>query len=397
MEEKSKVIFDEAAKESAQYILENFWILREKEPEIYQQIRQRENVLKNFFLEKMGLNLIVHRQFVKLEKFPIEPETWMGIEKFTQVRDYVLFSCLMAFLEGKNVDEQFLLSDLCEELSSIHPSIEGLDWTHYEHRKSLVRVLQAAADIYLVRTVDGDISDFNYSENNEVLYEVPIVARYFLRSFPKDLTTFKNAKDFLNIEDLNSEEQLGVKRRQRVYRKLFLTPVMYINENNDPDFLYLRNYRNRIREDVEKHTDFSFELYRNAALLTIEEKKAMYTLFPDNKAISDIVLQFANMVREEKNSNAISLQLDGTLHLTPVDFQKWVSKCKDYYGHGWSKQYRELIVSETARELIAVLVDWQMADILDETGVIRLKPLLVRVVGKYPVDFSKGGDSDEEN
>lgn len=53
MDDKSRG-FDETAKEGAQYLLERFWILREKEPEIYQQIRRRENALKNFFLEKMG-------------------------------------------------------------------------------------------------------------------------------------------------------------------------------------------------------------------------------------------------------------------------------------------------------------------------------------------------------
>lgn len=397
MDDKAKTNFDETAKEGAQYLLEKFWILREKEPQIYQQIRLRENVLKNFFLDKMGLNLIVHRQFIKLEKFPLEAEPWMGINNFLQVRDYVLFSCLMAFLEGKNVDEQFLLSDLCEELKSIFPSQEELDWTHYEHRKSLVRVLQTATDLDLVRTVDGDITDFSYSENNEVLYEVPLVARYFLRSFPKDLTAFKGIEDFLNIEDLNTEEQTGVKRRQRVYRKLFLTPVMYSNGNNDPDFLYLRNYRNRIREDVEKLSDFKFELFRNAALLTADEKKAVYTLFPDNKAISDIVLQFATLVREEKEQEEIPLQYDGTLRLTKADFQKWVGKCKEKYGKGWSKQYREATVSETARELLAVLIDWQMASLDKETRVISLRPLLARTIGKFPADFTKGGDGIEES
>jgi hypothetical protein len=48
MDDKSRG-FDETAKEGAQYLLERFWILREKEPEIYQQIRRRENALKNFF------------------------------------------------------------------------------------------------------------------------------------------------------------------------------------------------------------------------------------------------------------------------------------------------------------------------------------------------------------
>jgi uncharacterized protein (TIGR02678 family) len=395
MDDKSRG-FDETAKEGAQYLLERFWILREKEPEIYQQIRRRENALKNFFLEKMGLTLIVHRQFVKLEKFPVEPEPWMGIENFTTIRDYVLFACLMAFLEGKNVDEQFLLSDLCEEIKSIYPPFEELDWTHYEHHKSLVRALQTASDQDLVKTVDGDIGGFSFSESNEVLYEVPLVARYFLRSFPKELTGFNTIDDFLNIDDLTSGEQLGLKRRHRIYRKLFLSPVMYSSGNNDPDFLYLRNFRNRIRDDVEKHTDFTFELYRNAALLTTEEKRAIYTLFPDNKAINDIVLQFAKLVREEKENEDIPLQDDGSLCLSPVDFSKWAAKCFARYSHGWSKQYREATSKELRQDLLAVLVDWQMAEINEDTGVIALKPLLARITGDYPPDFPEGGEKNSK-
>lgn len=395
MEENLKA-FDDIAKESAQYLLEKFWILREKEPEIYQQIRGRENTLKNLFLEKMGLNLVTHRQFIKLEKFPIDPRPWMGIESFLSTRDYVIFTSVMAFLEGKNVDEQFLLSDLCEELKAIYPADEELDWTHYEHRKSLVRVLQTAAELDLIKTVDGDISDFGFSENSEVLYEVPLVSRYFLRSFPKDLTGLNSIDDFLNIDDLTSGEQTGVKRRHRVYRQLFLSPIMYSSSSNDPDFLYLRNFRNRIREDVEKHTDYNFELYRNAALLTTEEKRAVYTLFPDNKAISDIVLQFAKLIREEKEKEDIPLQYDGSLCLTPVDFSKRVAKCSELFSHGWSKQYREATQKELVKALLATLIDWQMAEVDEHTGVIALKPLLARTIGDYPKDFPKGGEKENE-
>lgn len=294
------------------------------------------------------------------------------------------------------LDEQFLLSDLCEEIKSIYPPFEELDWTHYEHRKSLVRVLQTASDHDLVKTVDGDIGGFSFSENNEVLYEVPLVARYFLRSFPKELTGFNTIDDFLNIDDLTSGEQQGVKRRHRIYRKLFLSPVMYSNGNNDPDFLYLRNFRNRIRDDVEKHTDFTFELYRNAALLTTEEKRAIYTLFPDNKAINDIVLQFAKLIREEKENGDIPLQDDGSLCLSPVDFSKWAAKCCALYSHGWSKQYREATSKELHQDLLAVLVDWQMAEINEDTGVIALKPLLARTIGDYPQDFPEGGEKNSQ-
>lgn len=79
MNEKAENGFDERACEALGYLLGQFWILREKEPEKYQLVRDRERVLRGYLLDKLGLNLIVHRHFAKLEKVPVVPQVWMGI------------------------------------------------------------------------------------------------------------------------------------------------------------------------------------------------------------------------------------------------------------------------------------------------------------------------------
>ncbi len=385
---RKKQEFDEIAREAAEHLLEQFWVLRENQPEVYQLIREREYALRNYFVDKLGYHLIVHRYFAKLEKIPADPEVWMGINSFKAIRDYSILCCLLAYLESKNVDEQFLLTNLCEELQGLYPGEESLEWNNYEHRKSLVRVMQKVTELGVVRVVDGDIAGFNFIETHEVLYEVPIVARYFMRSYPKDLLQFKNKQELLEAEWAGIEEGSGMRRRHRVYRQLFLSPAMYTAGSRDPDFLYLRNFRNRIREDLEKHTDFQFELYRNTAFLTLPERKARLNLFPENKAIADIAMQFASYVRERKQAEDIPLQYDGSLSLMPVDYENWVEEVKKRFGKGWSKQYREALVSETARDLLEYLLSWKMATRDEETGVISLLPLLVRIIGNYPADLN---------
>ena len=386
--EKQKKQFDEVAKEGAEYLLEQFWVLRDREPEKYQLIREREHALRNYFLDKMGYRLIVHRHFAKLEKIPVRPESWMGIADFKEPRDYALFCCLLAYLEGKSLDDQFLLSDLCEELQALFPGEDALDWTHYEHRKSLVRVLRFSENVALLRLVDGNVEEFSLAENHEVLYEVPVVSRYFMRSYPKDLFQFENTEDILQAEWSEVEgEQKGVKRRHRVYRQLFLSPVMYSQGVQDEDFLYLRNFRPRIREDIEKHTDFQFELYKNAAMLTLQERKNRFDLYPANKAINDIALQFADLICREQQEDDIPLQFDGSIGLTQIDFARRVELCKKAFGKGWSKQYREASISETAKDLFNLLAEWKMVSKDQETGIISLKPLMARVVGRYPKDY----------
>ncbi|MBS4025140.1 MAG: TIGR02678 family protein [Clostridia bacterium] len=390
-QDRKKQEFDETARDAAEHLLEQFWILRDEQPEVYQMVREREHALRTYFMDKLGFHLIVHRYFAKLEKIPAEPEDWMGIEVFKEVRDYSILCCLLAYLESKNVDEQFLLTDLCEELQSLYPDEEGLNWTHYEHRKSLVRVLQKTAELGVVKLVDGDITGFSYAESYEVLYEVPLVSRYFMRSYPKDFYLFNSKEELLEVEWIGSGENSGVRRRHRVYRQLILSPGMYASGSNDPDFLYLRNFRNRIVGDLEKHTDFQFELYRNTALLTMPERKARLTLFPDNKAIADITLQFAGYVRERQQKDEIPLQYDGSIYIMPVDYGKWIGDLKEHFGKGWSKQYREALVVETARDLLEYMVSWKMASQDKETGVISLRPLLVRIMGDYPEDYDEAG------
>jgi len=256
-------------------------------------------------------------------------------------------------------------------------------------------VLRFSEDVAIVKLVDGNVEEFGLAENHEVLYEVPVVSRYFMRSYPKDLFHFESKEEILQAEW--SEEEggsKGVKRRHRVYRQLFLSPAVYSQGPQDEDFLYLRQYRPRIREDIEKHTDFQFELYKNVAMLTLQERKNRFDLFPSNKAICDIALQFANLMRKEQKEEDIPLQFDGSIALTQVDFERRVDQCKNSFGKGWSKQYREASVSETAKDLYKLLEEWQMASRDKETGVISLQPLLARVVGKYPKDFN---DSSADN
>lgn len=397
---KQKQQYDETAQEAAETLLEQLWVIREKEPEIYQMIRERENELRNYFFDKLGYRLFVHRHFAKLEKIPAEPEPWMGIQSFQHPRDYTLLSLLLAFLEGKTVDEQFLLSELIEEMKGLNPIQGELDWNHYEHRKSLVRVLQFAQEHGILETIDGDIEAFHFIENNEVLFEVPIISRYFMRSYPKDLFQFNSIEELLEAEWIGEDENAGLKRRHRIYRKLLLSPVTYSIGPNDPDFLYLRNYRNRIREDIEKHTSFQFELYKNAAMLTLPEKKAAFTLFPDNRAIVDITLQFAHIVRNLKEEEDIPLQYDGNILLTLTDFEHWVRLTQDQFGAGWSKYYREATMKQITKDLLEILEEWKMAAKDEETGTIRLLPLLARVAGQYPRDFiqhnGEEGDANEQ-
>lgn len=383
MEQKE---FDEKAQTALRILMERFWILRLEDSESYQLIREREKVLKRYIHDKLGFDFIVHQHFIKLEKIPVETKNWMGIQAFQEPRDYALFCCGLAFTENRSVDEQFLLSEICEDVKDLYSGEVALDWTNYNHRRSLIRAVKQMETLSILKVVEGEIDQFAMNEEQEVLYEITIYARYFMRSYPKDLFEYESKEDILAEEWKRHEQD---ERRKRVYRKLMISPVVYREDEDDPDFTYIRNYRNRLKDDVEEHTNYRLEIFKNAAMLVTEERKQELTTFPNQKAIADVVLHFASYLREheaEFKPNEL-----GNIHISQAKLEQTVRDLHTQYGEGWSKQYREGTIQATVKDLKDMLRLWEMIAIDYDTNTYVLRPLLGRVAGHYPKEWEKEG------
>jgi uncharacterized protein (TIGR02678 family) len=376
--------FDEKAKEGLNILFERFWVLREHEPEAYRLIREREKVLTRYIDEKFGYRLIIHRHFIKLEKTPVDPKAWMGIEDFQKPMEYALFCCSLAFLEEKAVNEQFLLSNLCEAVQGYYPGELGVDWTNYEHRKSFIRVIRFLTAHYLLETIEGETDRFAHDEEQEVLYEATVYSRYFMRSYPKDLFQYNSMTDIMRAE---WEQHTDGERRKRVYRQLLLSPVVYRKEQEDADFYYIRNMQRRLREDLESHTSFQLEVFKNAAMLTMAENKSMFTLFPGQKAIHDLILQLAGILREQAEQYPPDEW--GEIHLTPGEWDSLIRQLKKRFESGWSKAYRTAAEKVIGAELVNAMEEWEMIDRDRDTGLWVIRPLLGRIIGAYPEDFDE--------
>jgi uncharacterized protein (TIGR02678 family) len=79
------------------------------------------------------------------------------------------------------------LESLVSSLFTYDVATAALNWENYEHRRSLIRALRFTAEMGAVRLVEGDNEQFALQRESEALYEVTLLARYVLRSYPKDL------------------------------------------------------------------------------------------------------------------------------------------------------------------------------------------------------------------
>lgn len=371
--------FEEKTSEALMILFENFWILRRDDPEVYQLIREHEHELKRYVMDKFGFDLIVHQHFIKLEKIPVESKAWMGMQEFKEPMDYALFCCGLAFTESRSVDDQFLLSHICEEIKELYPGEMDLDWTVYTHRKSLIRAMHKLVDLGILKVVDGEIDEFHKDEEYEVLYEVTIYARYFMRNYPDQLFHYQTSDDILESEWKRHTQDA---RRKRVYRKLFFSPVVYRKEKEDPDFLYIRNFRSRLSDDIEEHSPYRLEVFKNAAMLVMDERRQRHTLFPDQKGVTTVLLHMAAALRE--NINTYDRNEIGEIRMTSFELEEWVKQVQETAGAGFSKAHREATVSSLVKTVTEAMEEWEFGYPEGEGFVVR--PGFGRLTGHYDKD-----------
>lgn len=376
--------------EELQLLLENFWILREENKEYYYKIRDQEAHLKPFLEEKLGYKLIINSHMVKLEKVPGEAEAWMGIEDFRSPMDYAFLCLILAFLEDKNSEEQFVLSNITEYIQATYPGDEKVDWTLFSHRKALVRVLNFMTNMGMIKVNDGQQDRFSQDEETEVLYENTGVSGYFLRSFGRELGSSPDTGDWLNDEWLEGDLNRGNLRRFRVYRKLMLSPVVYNQGAEDQDFLYIKNYRNTLQRDFEEYLDAKLHVHKNCAFLIYPRSSNLKSFFPDIRNISDIILQLGGLLRDKIKNGEITIRLDDTIELTQSDFYDLILEVRKEFKVGWYKSYRELSPDKLVQEVTETMMSWKMLERDEKLRSIKILPIVGKFTGTYPDNFEKG-------
>lgn len=368
-------------------LLENYWIIKDEDKELYYSIKDSLAEHKNFLNEKLGYHIIVNSNLIKLEKLPGKAEQWMGMQDFDSTMEYAFLCLLLMFLEDMERQEQFVLSNITEFIQGNYPEEENIDWTLFKHRRSLVKTLRFASSIGFIKINDGDEQRFTSDENEEVLYESTGISRYFVRNFTSNIQDYSSYMDMEqeNLDDIDVDR--GILRRQRVYRRLLMSPIIYNEGPDDPDYAYIKNFRNIIENDFEKNLDLTVHIHRNGASIILPESHAFKDVFPSSKTISDIVLQMNLLIREYIKSHTIILEKDDRSTISAAIFESMVRKLKDENSIGWSKEYRQMSIDRLILDILKYMEDFNMLEIINRGREIRLLPLIGKIAGAYSKDF----------
>lgn len=163
-------------------------------------------------------------------------------------RDYCLFCAVLAFLEDKEEQEQFLLSELVDMLELQLKDVMDVDWTSFTQRKSLVRVLQFCENMRLLEAYEESSDNIVSSIGKEILYENTGLSRYMAVNFAYSIADFRSWEDFEMQQNEESGADRGHYRINRVYRQMTTAPALYWSQSDNPDSIYLKNQRQWIQK-----------------------------------------------------------------------------------------------------------------------------------------------------
>ncbi|MEW6697486.1 MAG: TIGR02678 family protein [Bacillota bacterium] len=370
-------------------LLNRPWVTKAEDPELYQTIRTHYQELRDWFQEYCGFSLLLTRQLARLEKFPGQAHAWMGLELLRDPLDYALFTFCLWYLESKNETDQFLLTEMIEDIKNhLAGSDTSLDFTLYHHRQSMYRALKQLKELQVLVAVDGDEAEWARVGNDKnVLFECSVLSRYVLRHFPKDLTTYQTPASLGELTYPEDQEGQLRRRRHRIYRRLLQEPAVYDWDWSQDERYYVLTQRHTILEHLSVRFGLEGQRYREGLILFYPDHSAEMELFPTAKNISDLVLLLAGEIRRLLDQPGTGIYTDerGCIPLTLAELEGFLLRLREKHKSLWSQQLRQAKSNELAQELLEHLTGWGLATV-HSGQTVSLHPALGRWNGNYFTD-----------
>lgn len=359
------------------------WIIKKENPKLYYQIKDSAKEIQNKLQDKFGYSLIINPHLIKLEKLAGKPEIWMGIESFKSIQEYQMFCYILMFLEDKDDEEQFVLSSLSEFIQVQFPEGE-IEWTSFRVRKHLVSVIKYCLKMKILIQDDGNEDYFLKDASSEVLYENTGISRYYMRNFTRDIMEFQQPSEFLQSEYFDQDEDRGIIRRQRVYRRLMLSCGIYRGSDHSSieDFNYIRNYRRNIENDFASLFQCDFHLHSSSAYLSIADDCSMGKVFPFyNNCICDLLLISHEAIQKRVKSGQYALE-EYEIVCLPLDiYRNLLKKITKLNFENLPKKYREEGLEKTAEMILQMALTYGFIEITEE--LVYVYPIAGKVIGHY--------------
>lgn len=367
-------------------LFEKNMIIKENEEELYYKVKtELDTETQAFIRDKLGYKLIINQYLIKLEKIPGLPQKFMGIIEFSKKIEYVFLCLILIYLETKHKREQFILSEMIDYIKNFQGSIDNLeekiDFNITKQRQSMVTVLKYIKNQGFIKLYEGSEDKFSENAENDILYEVTGISKYFVRLFNTNINNCNNYSEIIENEKLGLNQDSGIERTHRVFRRLVTEAVIYNEENMESDFQYVKQYKRRLEYQLENIMNLKLEVNKNAAYVVASNGKRV---FPGTKGLSDVVLFMNTELRNKVKNNFLTTD-NYKYFINDIDFTNILNDVKEKYGFGFSKEHLNSSNNELKKNVINYMEDFDMLRKVNDGYYIM--PIVFKITGKYPSDL----------
>lgn len=359
-------------------LLSKRWIIKKHDPSLYYTIKDNLKEIKKTMQEKFGYIITINPHLIKLEKIPGFAEPWMGITEFMSIHEYQMLCYILMFLEDKEREEQFVLSSLTDFLKAQRED-DPFDWTVFTTRRQLVRVIKYCIKQNMIVTTEGDEDTYAKDMETEILYENTGTSHYFMRNFMIDIMQLHTPEEFQESEWLHMDEDRGIIRRQRVYRKLLLSPGVYREENNSEDFAYIRHYYHQIESDFSSYFPCELHLHSSGAYLNLLDECTMGKTFPFHNTLSDVILFIHHQIRKQVKNKSIQLEQYEQIQMPYGSFSTLCQTVIKKHLMYLPKKYQEMDIQHLCTLVMNEMETLGFLTIKNDT--VKLYPIIGKVIG----------------
>ena len=125
-----------------------------------------------------------------------------------------------------------------------------------------------------------------------------------------------------------------------------MSPAVYSEGSDDPDYIYIRNQRSLLGRDIEELLDSQLHVHKNGAFVILDPGKNFKDVFPSKKSVSDIVLQLNTHIVNLLKSGELEKREDDIINVSKARFVRFLEDIRGIHLSGWSKVYREMALDK---------------------------------------------------
>lgn len=374
-------------------------VILSRQVEVYRLVNRHYRALQTWHEQHTGWRVQRSASVIRLIRHLSSATPGYLYERLKEPHDFACLTWILWFAEnrqltGRGNDQQFLLSQLAEQIQEQATTGEAGETATFDFRKpsdrySIQRALQSLEDMGGLQLVDGQTREWvEQTADADVLYEFTDVTRSLVAALdPQRVMLFARqlANNASPLRPTLLSDALNTPALVRAWRAILLGPALFRFDDADA-FAALEQHAESVAHELLENFGWLLDIQRDYACIVRASGMATgpitaLTPFGTNDQIS---LLLCNAIREQIASGAWSpADSYGCLHVTTEDMASLLFAVRERYGDNWGTEAR----NKSSRSLLNdVYRKMRQAGLLrgpDEHGNVLILPTAARYSATY--------------